>query len=180
MLLPALARAKQKAQRINCVNNLKQVGTAYRLWANDNGDRYPLTRKPPPWVAGRTLVNSGIAADPYLFYNYTILQNELGESAKIVLCPADDRIPNTNFYSSSADSPSPTTLYPAQPAKGTFCNTNVSYWVGPGASDSYPQAILGGDRNLGCIGAPPRPPAPARTLNYGFFTRGGEPALAQM
>ena len=41
MLLPALARAKQKAQRISCVNNLKQVGTAYRIWENDNGDRYP-------------------------------------------------------------------------------------------------------------------------------------------
>lgn len=41
MLLPALARAKQKAQRISCINNLKEVGTAYRIWANDNGDRFP-------------------------------------------------------------------------------------------------------------------------------------------
>ena len=41
MLLPALARAKQKAQRISCVNNLKQVGTGYRIWENDNGDKFP-------------------------------------------------------------------------------------------------------------------------------------------
>src|SRR5271168_3505446 len=41
MLLPALARAKQKAQRISCINNMKQIGTAYRIWENDNGDRYP-------------------------------------------------------------------------------------------------------------------------------------------
>src|SRR5579862_9536190 len=41
MLLPALAQAKRKAQRISCVNNLKQVGTAYRIWANDNGDKFP-------------------------------------------------------------------------------------------------------------------------------------------
>ena len=39
MLLPALARAKAKAQRITCVNNLKQVGLSVRIWANDNGDR---------------------------------------------------------------------------------------------------------------------------------------------
>jgi len=41
MLLPALARAKQKAQRISCINNLKEVGTAYRIWSNDNGDKFP-------------------------------------------------------------------------------------------------------------------------------------------
>ncbi|HEY1490520.1 MAG TPA: prepilin-type N-terminal cleavage/methylation domain-containing protein, partial [Verrucomicrobiae bacterium] len=32
MLLPALAAAKRKAQRINCVNNLKEVGLAFRVW----------------------------------------------------------------------------------------------------------------------------------------------------
>src|ERR1022692_1613162 len=69
MLLPALARAKQKAQRINCVNNLKQVGTAYRLWANDNGDRYPAAQTAA--LGGwQDLVNAGTSADPYLFYNY--------------------------------------------------------------------------------------------------------------
>src|SRR6476660_9105996 len=42
MLLPALARAKARAQRINCANNLKQVGLAFKTWALDNGDRYPM------------------------------------------------------------------------------------------------------------------------------------------
>jgi prepilin-type N-terminal cleavage/methylation domain-containing protein len=36
MLLPALAAAKKKAQRINCTNNLKQVGLSFKLWAGDN------------------------------------------------------------------------------------------------------------------------------------------------
>src|ERR1700740_2242038 len=43
MLLPALARAKARAQRINCTNNLKQVGLAFRTWAIDNGDAFPMT-----------------------------------------------------------------------------------------------------------------------------------------
>ncbi|HEX7470581.1 MAG TPA: prepilin-type N-terminal cleavage/methylation domain-containing protein, partial [Verrucomicrobiae bacterium] len=42
LLLPALAAAKRKAQRINCISNLKQVGIAFRLWEGDNGDRYPM------------------------------------------------------------------------------------------------------------------------------------------
>jgi type II secretory pathway pseudopilin PulG len=41
MMLPALSRAKSKAQRINAVNNLKQIGLAARLWSADNGDRMP-------------------------------------------------------------------------------------------------------------------------------------------
>src|SRR5947199_1576137 len=36
MLLPALARAKKKAQQINCVSNFKQMGLALRMYADDN------------------------------------------------------------------------------------------------------------------------------------------------
>src|SRR5258708_25386721 len=42
MLLPALAAAKRKAQKISCVNNLKQVAISVRLWGGDNGDKYPM------------------------------------------------------------------------------------------------------------------------------------------
>jgi prepilin-type N-terminal cleavage/methylation domain-containing protein len=42
MLLPALAAAKRKAQRINCVNNLKEIGLAFKVWEGDNGDKYPM------------------------------------------------------------------------------------------------------------------------------------------
>jgi hypothetical protein len=41
MLLPALARAKERAQRINCSNNLKQLGLAFKTWPLDNSDRFP-------------------------------------------------------------------------------------------------------------------------------------------
>src|SRR6476620_2345088 len=38
MLLPALARAKAKAQQISCLNNLKETGVAYTMYRSDNND----------------------------------------------------------------------------------------------------------------------------------------------
>ena len=41
MLLPALARAKEAANRIKCANNLKQLGLSVRMYADDNDGQYP-------------------------------------------------------------------------------------------------------------------------------------------
>ncbi|MSR42618.1 MAG: type II secretion system protein [Pedosphaera sp.] len=41
MLLPALGKAKGRAYRIKCVSNLKQVALAFKMFANDNEDRFP-------------------------------------------------------------------------------------------------------------------------------------------
>lgn len=154
MLLPALAKAKQKAQRISCVNNLKEIGTAYRLWANDNGDRVPAqqTVTNNGWQDATTgmAINSfpgqGVLGAPEgpqvgqvtsigVVYNYIIMQNEMGQSPKLVLCPSDDRTASLVFTNTAS--------------QANFSRYNLSYFVGVGANDVYPQSLLGGDRNMG-------------------------------
>src|SRR5271155_5874405 len=84
MLLPALARAKQKAQRISCINNMKQVGTAYRLWENDNGDKYPCAQTEAlGGCSGLMGTAPNANSEGNAFLPYAIMQNEMGQSPKI-------------------------------------------------------------------------------------------------
>jgi hypothetical protein len=41
LMLPALAKAKERAQSIMCVNNLKQIGLAVRIYASDHNEKFP-------------------------------------------------------------------------------------------------------------------------------------------
>jgi prepilin-type N-terminal cleavage/methylation domain-containing protein len=180
MLLPALARAKQKAQRISCINNMKQIGIAYLLWSDDNGDRFPAqqTGALGGWENVATTAEGNVPRE--MFLNYSLMANELGQSAKIVLCPADDRSANTNFFYPmsfgfiSVDGGS----VPQEATSGTFGNTNISYWVGPGANDTFPQSLLAGDRNIGAQGGTAVTPGTSQDPNYGFSPSVGTPTGA--
>ena len=157
LLLPALAKAKQKAQRIACMNNLKQISIGYRIWAADNGDQFPALQTvakggwmdaggPGTVVAGGVIGPSiGQVAASGVAYNYKLLQNELGQAPKIVACPSDERAPAASFNNG-------------------FSAQNVSYFVNPGVSDTFPQSIAGGDRNLGGMAGDPVAP----DAGYGF------------
>ena len=152
MLLPALAAAKRKAQKINCVNNLKQIGLAFRIWEGDNSDKYPMalssaqggakeyidelaTAATPPAV---TFTPSAFYSVPYLF---SVMSNELS-TPKVLFCPSDTaRQAGTNFNAG------------ASATTGSFNNTMVSYMVCGDAADAYPQMILSGDRNMGTVAA---------------------------
>src|SRR5437016_13830484 len=41
MLMPAMSRAKQKANRISCLNNIRQIGLSATLYAGDYDGEYP-------------------------------------------------------------------------------------------------------------------------------------------
>jgi prepilin-type N-terminal cleavage/methylation domain-containing protein len=136
MLLPALAAAKRKAQKINCVNNLKQVGLAFRIWEGDNGDKYPMAVPSSQGGAQdyvKSAINTGItAANVNVPYVFSTMSNELA-TPKVTWCPSDSvRSASTSFQTG-------------------YGNTNLSYFVCGDAQDAYPQMILSGDRNIGTV-----------------------------
>jgi prepilin-type N-terminal cleavage/methylation domain-containing protein len=148
MLLPALAAAKRKAQKINCTNNLKQIGLAFRIWEGDNGDKYPMAVPTAQGGAAEKIGNLGNSGTPAsgqvsVPYTFSVMSNELS-TPKVVLCPSDSSVRSVaaGFVANVANNGVPT-------ANFNFTNANVSYFVCGDAADAYPQMILSGDRNIG-------------------------------
>src|SRR5216117_3969866 len=52
LLLPALSRAKEKGKQTSCLNNLRQMGLALFLYADDNQDRLPPPEFDPDRISG--------------------------------------------------------------------------------------------------------------------------------
>jgi prepilin-type N-terminal cleavage/methylation domain-containing protein len=143
MLLPALAKAKAKAQRIKCVNNLKNVGLAFRIFATDNGDQFPMS------VPAANGGSSDYNALPLLTYkHFAALSNELS-TPKIVVCPSDQRTESTTFLSNVVANAANKNVVAFNN------NKNVSYFIGLEADETKPQAFLSGDRNIICPTAVP-------------------------
>jgi len=158
MLLPALARAKARAQRINCVNNLKQIGLAFRTWALDNGDQYPM--KVPSSAGGysetigqRTATTKQFGWPPNDGSHgvggfFMVMSNELS-TPKVVMCPAEYESARTiaSTFAGTISANSANSI--------PYTNDlNTSYFVGVDAADTFPQMFLTGDHNLG-NGNPP-------------------------
>lgn len=142
MLLPALAKAKAKAQRINCANNLKQIGISFRLFATDNQDRFPMVVSTNEGGASEYL--GGTLADAAnLWTIFTSMSNELA-TPKVVACPSDgSRTVMSNFYG----------IYIRTLAQGGK-NAAISYGVNLDADETRPQVILAFDRNIQASNAP--------------------------
>ena len=92
MLLPALARAKAKAARIKCVNNLSSIGKASLGFSQDNGGRTPWNMLPSQSINhyGNT---DGVFQQPHLtssekIFSLAAMKSEL-QTAKILVSPCD-------------------------------------------------------------------------------------------
>ena len=126
MLLPVLAKAKSRAKDIYCVNNLKQMDLGLRVWASDQGDKYP-------WQVDFS--QGGSQNSPDWTDNFRAASAQL-VNWKILTCPADTvklaKPPATSWLTLRGDA-------------------NVSYFVGTGTNTSAPNktlVVLLGDYNV--------------------------------
>jgi prepilin-type processing-associated H-X9-DG protein len=120
---PVFPRARVASTRIHCVNNLKQVGLAARMWSDDNNSMYPMTALSLESYGGI----SSNATNAFIYFQS--MSNELS-TPKILVCPKEtQRIAATNF---STD----------------FNNSHLSYFLGLDASETNGGSFLAGDRNL--------------------------------
>ena len=157
LLLPALARAKAKAQRISCTNNLKQVGLAFRTWAIDNNGSYPMGLPGAQGGHSESVGSRVLGTSPNPYSNgrgvwgfFQVMSNELS-TPKILACPSEFESSARQVSSTFAGS------IPAGSANTTpFTNDlNCSYAVGVDASETMPQMFLTADHNMGSGANPP-------------------------
>ena len=123
-VLPPLlfSRHCTATQRTRCVNNLKQVGLAFRMWADDHENQFP-------WQVSGT--NSGTLeiATNAVISHFLVASNELN-SPKLLDCPSDSARTKAVQFDTYLSA------------------TNISYFIGLEADESKPQTILSGDRNI--------------------------------
>lgn len=95
MLLPALARAKQKARQSSCLSNLRQIGVGFALYLNESNDRFPDWRDVKqslgylPW-------SDWPKSDPRGGWAANLLSNEVF-AAEVWSCPSVLRSPLANL-----------------------------------------------------------------------------------
>jgi|GEM_PF-1580226 len=122
--IQARARARAKVNRIKCVNNLKNVGLALRIFSTDNNGAWPWQVSTNDGGSKEFLQNPSLA-----WPHFQALSNELS-TPRIARCPND--------------------LTGIQPAtfRNATNNSAFSYFLGLDASEEFPETILGGDSNL--------------------------------
>ena len=142
IILPVLNRQRATNCGMNCVNNLKQIGLAFKLWSGDSGN-YPMQVSVSK---GGTmeLVNSGMVSVHFL-----VMSNELS-TPKVLFCPQETD-PAKKYATSFSQ-----TVNPDFSAAVPFTSdNNVSYFIGVDAEDGLLSSrLLCGDWNLAIGGVP--------------------------
>ena len=92
LLLPALARAKSKGQGIKCISNLKQLGLAVRMYADEHEDKYPIAEQ--NLAPANVFPNALFPATPPPPMINIVLSNYVGGVMKVFQCPND----NQNYF----------------------------------------------------------------------------------
>lgn len=139
MLLPALSSAKEKALRISCANNFKQIGIGVHIYATDNNDYVPQRSWPSgqnPWQSYEACrVNPGdgktMTRGPYnlalLFYA------KLAGDGREFYCPSLSKKSDTKNYDYYA-----TQQWPSTPATANDDNVRTAYNYYPQANSTGP------------------------------------------
>lgn len=149
MLFPALARTKASVKRIDCSDNLKQIGLAFQSFAVDHGDAFPMrvTTANGGYAnyIGLKVVSTSQSTSRGVFGFFLVMSNYLA-SPKLLICPAENegRFAATTF--------SGIILAGSTNAIPLTNDLNTSYFVGVDAVNTYPNMFLAGDHNLGSDG----------------------------
>ena len=168
MLLPALAKARERARRAYCVNNLRQIAVATSVWSGDQGDRNPMQTGTSQGGALEYIRSAGSTAprgyQPWRVFQ--VMSNELG-SPRILFCPSDSIAGHTLAATNFSDIG----------AGADFGAARVSYFVGGDATQNDPLGIVGGDMNVGTGTAGSASPAslPVSGARTGFTTAMQQP-----
>ena len=94
LLLPALAKAKRRAQRVNCVSNEKQITLAFNMWASDSEQGNLPFRinavQTSPNVYDPDAGTRGHPLDSQIWFQFSWISNELA-NPKVLACPSDTK-----------------------------------------------------------------------------------------